>query len=102
MLIDTRPATISAIGEKDLRHQIDRSVSRALFDGEYARLLLSDPTVVLEDRGCTPQQLKSLRSISASNVFDFAQQAQDLFWAVERTYQTDEQEDALPLAAAAR
>jgi hypothetical protein len=100
MMIDTRPTTISAIGEKDLRYQIDRSVSRAMFDGDYARLLLADPTVVLEDYGCTPQQLKSLCSISASSLFDFAQQARALFWADEPTYQTDHQED-LPLAAAA-
>jgi hypothetical protein len=102
MLLDTRMPTVSVIGERDLRRQIDRSVSRALVDGEYARLLLTDPTVVLEDRGCPPQQYKSLRSITASNLVDFAQQAQALFWAVEPVhYQKPlDQEDQLPLVAA--
>ena len=53
MLLDTLPSAPSVIGDKDLRRQIDRSVSRALVDGDYATLLLTDPTVVLEDRGCT-------------------------------------------------
>ena len=73
---------ISMVSEKDLRRQIDRAVSRATFDGEYASLLLSDPTVVLEDRGCPPQQYLSLRGIRASDLVDFARQAQALFWIV--------------------
>jgi hypothetical protein len=101
MMLDTRPISVSALGEKDLRRQIDRSVSRALVDGEFARVLLTDPTVVLEDRGCTLQQHKSLRSIDASNLLDFAQQAQALFWAVEPSLQPFDQEDQLLLAAAA-
>jgi hypothetical protein len=94
----------SVISEKDLRRQIDRSVSRALVDGEYAQLLLSDPTLVLEDRDCPGQQYLSLLSIQASTLLDFARQAQALFWAFEP--RTDdlikEEEHALPLAAAAR
>jgi hypothetical protein len=101
MLLETKPPMISVVGERDLRRQIDHSVSRALVDGEYATLLLTDPTVVLEDRGCAPQQYKSLRSIRASSLLDFAQQAQALFWAVEPLTQSLDQEDQLPLAAAA-
>ena len=99
-MIDTRTtATFVESNEKDLRRQIDRSVCRALVDGEYARLLLSDPTVALEDRGCPPQQYRSLRDISASNLHEFALQAQTLFWAVETT--PVRQEDQRTLAAAA-
>jgi len=75
-------AHLVVISEKDLRRQIDRSVSRALVDGNYASRLLTDPTVVLEDRGCPPQQYVSLRSIRASTLVDFARQAQDVFWAI--------------------
>jgi hypothetical protein len=89
----------SLIGEKDLRRQIDRSVSRALVDGEFARVLLTDPTVALEDSGCAPQQYRSLRSICATDLVDFARQAQALFWIVEP--HPSVQEDQLPLVAAA-
>jgi hypothetical protein len=89
------------MGEKDLRRQIDRSVSRALVDGDYARLLLSNPTVVLEDRGCPPQQYRWLSSIDASSLHDFARQAQKLFWAVEPARTALPQEDRVPMAAAA-
>jgi hypothetical protein len=89
------------IGERDLRRQIDRSVSRALVDVDYARLLLSDPTVVLEDRGCVPQHYKMLRSIHASNLRDFAEQAQSIFWAVQPLPGRVPQEDQRRLSAAA-
>jgi hypothetical protein len=69
--------------EKQLRRQIDRSVCRALVDAEYARRLLTDPTIALERSGCPPQQFKSLRSIHAMDVFDFARQAHAEFWGVE-------------------
>jgi hypothetical protein len=98
-MIDTHPNSPVVIGERDLRRQIDRSVSRALVDDEFARLLLTDPTVALEDRGCAPQQYRSLRSIRATNLVDFARQAQALFWMVESHPST--QEDQLQLAAAA-
>jgi hypothetical protein len=98
-MIDTHELTLAQMSEKELRRQIDRSVGRALVDDEYARLLLSDPTVVLEDRGCAPQQYKSLRNIKASSLLDFARQAQCLFWAIETT--PLRQEDQRPLAAAA-
>ena len=100
-------AYLSVISESDLRRQIDRSVSRALVDTEYARLLLSDPTVVLEDRGCPPQQYLSLRSIEANSLLDFARQAQALFWAVEPSNSrgelaiVEEEGASLPLPAAA-
>ncbi len=103
------PATGSVIGEKDLRRQIDRAVSRALVDRDYASLLLADPTIVLEDYGCPPQQYLSLLSIDASDLVDFARQAQALFWiaepltvdphlALRHLFQKEEQR---PLAAAA-
>ncbi len=98
-MIDMPTATLLQISEKDLRRQIDRSVSRALVDDDFAQLLLADPSVALEDRGCPPQQYKSLRSIKASTLLDFAHQAQRLFWAVESI--TVPQEDQRPLAAAA-
>lgn len=99
-MLAERDVSPALIGEKDLRRQIDRSVSRALVDGEYARLLLTDPTVALEDHGCAPQQYRSLRSIRATDLVDFARQAQALFWIVE-PHPTTNQEDQLPLAVAA-
>ena len=99
-MIDTQlPATVSQISERELRRQIDRSVSRALVDGEYARLLLEDPTIVLEDRGCPPQQYRSLQTIKARTLLDFAHQARRLFWAVDAL--PANQEDQRTLAAAA-
>jgi len=98
-MLAEHPSSPALIGEKDLRRQIDRSVSRALVDDEYARLLLTDPTVALEERGCAPQQYRSLRSIRATDLVDFARQAQALFWIVEP--HTSTQEDQLQLAAAA-
>jgi len=101
MLDTSRPISLSVISEKDLRHQIDRSVSRALVDSDYARLLLSNPTVVLEDRGCPPQQYRWLSSIDANTLPDFARQAQALFWAAEPARPALQQEDRVPMAAAA-
>jgi hypothetical protein len=75
--------SVSLIGELDLRRRIDRAVSRALFDGEYASVLLTDPTAVLEDRNCPPQQYLSLLSIHASDLGDFARQARALFWMAQ-------------------
>jgi hypothetical protein len=88
-----------AMAEKDLRRQIDRSVSRALVDNDYARLLLADPTVALEDHGCAPQQYRSLRNIRATDLVDFARQAQALFWVIPHSAR---REDRLLAAAAAR
>jgi len=100
-MIETQElATLAQISERELRRQIDRSVSRALVDRDFARLLLADPTVVLEDRGCPPQQYKSLRTIKASSLLDFARQAQCLFWALDTTV-PGLQEDQRQLAAAA-
>ena len=42
-MIDHYSSSPVLIGEKDLRRQIDLSVSRALVDDEFARLLLTDP-----------------------------------------------------------
>jgi hypothetical protein len=91
--------TTRQFAEKQLRKQIDRSVARALFDHDYASLLLSDPTVALEDQGCPPQQFKSLRSIRAIDVADFAKQAQAMFWLAQPT--PISMEAQLPLAATA-
>jgi hypothetical protein len=98
-MIETHQSSLVLIGEKDLRRQIDRSVSRALVDDEFARLLLTDPTVALEDRGCAPHQYRSLRSIRATDLVDFARQAQALFWMVDS--RPSAEEDQLQLAAAA-
>jgi hypothetical protein len=88
------------LAEHELRRQIDRSVSRALVDSDYARSLLADPTVVLEDRGCSPQHYLHLRSIHADSVVDFARQAQKLFW-FDRQSRSQFEEDQLQLATAA-
>src|SRR5207244_10674281 len=82
-MLAERTISPAHIGERNLRRQIDRSVSRALVDGEYARLLLTDPTVALEDHGCAPQQYRSLPSIRATDLVDFPRQAQALFWVDE-------------------
>lgn len=74
------PDILPASAERDLRRQIDRSVSRALVDREYERHLLADPTLLLEDLGCPPQQFLHLRSIKAESLTDFARQAEALFW----------------------
>jgi hypothetical protein len=99
MIQTHEPATIAQISEEDLRRQIDRFISRALVDDDLARLLLDDPTVVLEDRGCPPQQYRSLRTIKATNLLDFARQAELLFWSVDPV--SDAEEDQPQLAAAA-
>src|SRR5712692_11458998 len=100
------PADIAMSSEKNLRRQIDRAVSRAMFDGEYASLLLGDPTVALEDHGCPPQQYLSLRGIQAKDLVDFAHQARALFWIEplalhpRLTLRDLNQEEQRPLVAA--
>jgi hypothetical protein len=94
-----RPANAALEPELGLRRQIDKSVSRALFDQEYAARLLTDPTIALEERGCPPQQFITLRSIHAIDLVDFARQAHALFWSVEP--KSSYLEEQLPLAAAA-
>jgi hypothetical protein len=96
-MIAEAPAT-RTLADKALRRQIDRSVSRALVDREFESLLLTDPTVALGEHGCPPQQFKSLRSIKAHDIVDFARQAQALFWLVDPT--SSRLEAALPFAAA--
>lgn len=100
-MIDTFGLQISVTGDKDLRRQIDRSVSRALVDRDYAKLLLGDPTVALEDHGCPPQQYRSLRSIRATDLVDFARQAQALFWRVGPATVLSSRDEQFGLAAAA-
>jgi hypothetical protein len=99
-LLAERADSPSVIGEKALRRQIDRSVTRALVDPQYAALLLTDPTVALEDHGCSPQQYKSLRSIQATDLIDFARQARSLFWIVAPKPICEEAELSLAVAAA--
>ncbi len=89
-----------AVGERELRRQIDRSVSRAIVDQAFARDLLADPTLALGDRGCTPQQYLELRNITAGNITDFARQAMALFWA-DDSYPRFREEQVTTLAAAA-
>ena len=97
-LLAERSTSVALVGERELRRQIDRSVSRALVDRDYAQLLLSDPTAALDDHGCAPQQFKSLRGIHATDLIDFARQAQALFWITEPS--STAQEGQLALAAA--
>jgi len=100
------PAAVSLISEKDLRRQIDRAVSRAMFDGEFASVLLADPTVALEDHGCPPQQYLSLRGIEARDLVEFAHEARARFWIEPATRQPHltlrdfNQEEPRPLVAA--
>jgi hypothetical protein len=98
-MIDSPIHTVFQLNEKELRRQINKSVSRALVDREFAHLLLADPTVVLEERGCPLPQYRLLKAIKASSLLDFAHQARHLFWAVGATPLS--QEDQRPLAAAA-
>lgn len=94
--------SIPARREEDLRKRLDRSVGRALIDKEYAYRLLLDPTIALEDRGCSPQHYVQLRSIRATTVRDFAAQVQVLFWTVEPPFSPRTQEDQRSLAGAVR
>ena len=59
-MLDVHAPPFAATSEKELRRQIDRSMSRALVDEDYARLLLSDPTVAVQEQGCAPQHYKQL------------------------------------------
>ena len=88
------------LAEQDLRRQIDRSVSRALADGDFAKQLLVNPALALQDRGCSPQQRRSLLDIRATDLTDFARQAHALFWLVDLEPASPPQK--LRLAAAAR
>ncbi len=101
MTIDANPLSVAHLGEQDLRRQINRSVGRALTDRDYATLLLADPTLVLEDRGCAPQHYRLLRTIKANDLEDFAHQAYSLFWSREAASRSIPQQDATPLTAAA-
>ena len=95
-----RPSQLSIAPEPSLRRQIDKSVTRALFDPCYAERLLTDPAIAVEDSGCPPQQFKTLRSIHAIDVVDFARQAHALFWRIEQ--KSSYLEEELPMAVAAR
>jgi hypothetical protein len=97
LLSERKPA--ASPRDKDLRRQIDRSVSRALVDSEYAQRLLTDPTIAIEATGCPPQQFKLLHSIHAIDLVDFARQAHAMFWRGEP--KSSYLEEELTLAAAA-
>jgi hypothetical protein len=90
------------LAEQNLRRQIDRSVSRALADGDFASQLLRNPALALADHGCAPQHRRSLLGIRAVNLTDFARQAQALFWIVDLDAASPCEEYAQPLAAGAR
>jgi hypothetical protein len=77
--------TAPVIGERELRRQIDKCISRALFDSAYASQLLADPTTILEEHDCPAQEYLSLRSINASSLVEFARQARELFWVYNLT-----------------
>jgi hypothetical protein len=87
--------------EHVIRRQIDRSVSRALTDEPYARQLLADPTLLLEDSGCSPQQYLNLRSIRADSLMDFARQAEALFWVDAGRLPSPDKHEQYELPAAA-
>jgi hypothetical protein len=74
----------SSLPERDLQRLIDVAVGRALFDAQFARELLADPTVLLGDSRYTLQQYRDLRTIRAHDVRDFAAQALALFWPPQR------------------
>jgi hypothetical protein len=95
-----RNSALSIAPAPNLRRQIDKSVTRALFDPCYAQRLLTDPSIALEETGCPPQQFVTLRSIRAVDVVDFARQAHALFWRAEP--KSSYLEEELPLAVAAR
>jgi hypothetical protein len=94
MMTSRDPVTMS---EHQLRQNIDRSLSRALFDKDFESMLLADPAVVLGDTGCTPQQQRDLVNIRASSLLEFARQAQALFWPTSEQHYSEE----VSLAAAA-
>jgi hypothetical protein len=73
------PTTGRRLGDMELRRQINRCVSRALVDREYARHLLINPALALEGRASSDEQLRCLLSIHASDLTDFARQAQAVF-----------------------
>ena len=98
MMLPTDVPTPLVARERELRRQIDRSVSRALVDGAYARLLLDDPTLAVGEHGCTPQQYLELRAIRARDLRDFAVQAEALFWP---TIDEPSTQEAVRLAASA-
>ena len=86
MLADQRAAPAPLIRESGAAAPIDtvshgRSSIRTTPD-----LLLSDPTTILGEHDCPPQEYLSLRSINASNLLEFAEQAQALFWGSARAW----------------
>ena len=89
MLAPTTLPGVAEAGERGLRRQINRGLARALVEREYARSLFADPTLLLEDHGCTPQQFLQLRSIRAENLVDFARQTESLFWIDHSDAQPD-------------
>jgi hypothetical protein len=96
-LLAAHPTARSVGTNRVLRRQIDRCVSRALVDAGYARRLLTDPTIAVEQSGCSPQQFKTLRGIQAVDVVDFARQAHALFWRADGS--TLVLEENLPLVS---
>ena len=98
-MFNSSELSLSESTERELRRQIDRSVSRALVDPDYARDLLADPTLLLEDRGCPPQHFLHLRSIRAASLTDFARQAEALFWLGRQPRFDEDQQSAITAVA---
>src|SRR5690349_17833539 len=91
-----RPIDTAIAPGPRLRGQIDRSVTRALFDHRYKKRLLMDPTIAVADSGCPPHQFKTLGSIRALDLDDFARQVYSLFWRAEHAPQLTTMLTSLP------
>jgi hypothetical protein len=70
--------------ERQVRHQIDRAVGRALVDRAFAARLLANPTLAVGTRGCDPTQYQAVKEIRARHVDEFARQIFDQFWSTSR------------------
>jgi hypothetical protein len=66
--------------ELELRRQVNRAISRALVDDDYAAALLAHPAVALCAPGCLSRQHLELGEIRASSLQDFASQALEVCW----------------------
>jgi hypothetical protein len=101
MLFDAISASSSTDNDRAQQRQIDRSIGRALTDDEFARQMFSNPIMVLDNVGCTLSQYRSLRSIRATTVPDFARQVHQIFWPIQPVPSVLQREQ-MPLAASAR
>ena len=75
-----RAMSCSQTCELELRRQVNRAISRALVDDDYAAALLAHPAVALCAPGCLSRQHLELGEIRASSLQDFASQALEVCW----------------------